>query len=330
MRERIHALLMKPETEYGVDSVPTAAVNGIQLEETLWNTVEIDYLERNIRETVSGGRGFGFGAGAQPSGRFVKFTIKPVLKGSGAAAQLPEIAAPFGAAGLLPAEGVPAVGKRTWSPFSAIGGAEPASYSCYMWTGKYLITATGVRARLTGIALVAGRIVLPSFECMGLLAAEPAVAALPVINYPQRAIRPPVVGRVPLLLNGYGPPFNTATFDMGTDLAALARGNAPDGIAGYDITDYKPTLKVSIDAPDVALFNPWALERLGTPFPWSVDIGEASGAAPFNRWRLEGPAAQIVKVSPETQDKRQMVAMTMNLMEDPADPAAAPFSIVHS
>src|SRR5688500_15481915 len=111
---RIDGLLMKEQPVAGTDAVPTAAANGVQLEEHVWSGLDIDFLERNERQNATG-RGFGRNTGGQPAGRFVKFTAVQALKGAAAAATLPEIDVPCRCSGLIRTNASPAVGQRTYA-----------------------------------------------------------------------------------------------------------------------------------------------------------------------------------------------------------------------
>ena len=51
-RVRLTGLLIAMEALYGQDAAPVPATHGVQLEEHIWNSIETDYVERNLREKV--------------------------------------------------------------------------------------------------------------------------------------------------------------------------------------------------------------------------------------------------------------------------------------
>src|SRR5690606_32624214 len=75
--------------------------------------------------------------------------------------------------------------------------------------------------------------------------------------------------------------------------------NDPHGHAGYELTDWDPHVIAVIDAPPKSAFDPYALRRAGTTFPW--DIGPI-GNVQYNRWALSGPAGRVVD-TPHSDDR---------------------------
>jgi len=328
--QRINACLGKLETEYGVDAAPVAATDGIQLDEFLWSTIDVDFLERNERPNLAGTDLGGASAG-QPMGRFVKFELTIALKGTATGAVAPEIDVPFQAAGLVRADDAPEEGQRTWSAPSIADQDTLPSATFYLEAGGLVYKSVGTRARLTSIAFVPARLVVVKFECFGLLSVAPVDGTLGAVTYPQRALKPPVAGSgtgAVLTLDGFGAHWHTATFDMGTELPSLPRGNAPGGHAGYALVDYDATLKAVIDVPASATLDLRAKEAAGDLFGWSLDL--TPGAAAFNRWELIGPAAQISKLSHAEKDKMVTYDVTLDLRRDEDTPAVAPFRFVLS
>lgn len=320
---RIYGCAAKEEANYGVDSVPTAAANAVQLEESPWNQLEIKFLERNERPNLAG-QEYAAASGAQPSGRFAEFSLTVALRGAADYATIPDMDVLLKAAGFLRSDGAPAANQRTWA---TMGVADVAtSITVYLWAGGYLFKVVGVRGSVSWPMLPA-RIVPITFKGMGLVVDAPVEAAVPAMTYRNRAVKPPVVSNAALALNAFGPRHHSATFDTGTEVVGLPRGGFFGGHAGYEIVDFKPTLKCSIDNPALASFNPWALDAAGTLFPWQMDL---LGGAAFNRFSMIGPAAQITGLSHGEKDKMATLEMTMGLCRDDAAPATAPIRIVQT
>lgn len=314
-RVKLTGLTAKIETVYGTDAVPAVATDGIQLEEHLWASIETDFLERNLRENVAGTR-MGRQGSAQPSGRFAKITAAVVVKGAGAAysaALRPELDVLLRASGLAAAVTATAGAEKiAYTPID--DGHESATV--YAYAAGQLFKVLGCQGRITGYSAIAARIGVLTFELMGLLAGDPTDVALPSIAYPRRDVKPPVVDAAALTLNGYGAQFASATWEQNLTLTARPRGNAPGGHAGYVITDYDPQLSAQIDAPDLAAFNAWALERAATEFAWSLAVG----ATQYNRLTLSGSNGQIIKVPQEDKDSLAMLGLKLRCLHGAATP----------
>jgi hypothetical protein len=321
---RVHGCAIKVEAQYGVDSVPTAAANAVQLDESPWNAIEVKFLERNERPNVAG-QDWGYNTGgAQPAGRYAEFSIVLPMRGAADYATIPDMDVVLQAAGFTRADAAPAANQRTWSPVGV--NSQASSVTAYLWAGGYLFKVVGVRGSITFPALPA-RTVPITFKGMGLVLEDPVEAALPAFTYRNRAVKAPVVSNAALTLDTFAPRYHSVTFDMATEIVQLPRGNAAGGHAGYEIVDYRPTLKTSIDNPTLASFNPWALDASAAYFGWS--LGLLAGAA-FNRFSVLGPAAQIVGLSHGEKDKMATLELTLGLCRDDAAQATPPIRFVQT
>jgi hypothetical protein len=315
MRERLTGLLAKIEPVYGTNSVPVPGTDGIQLESHLWSTLEVDHLEQNERKDVAGSR-MGRHASAQPSGRWAKLTLPIAIKGAGAAyaaATRPELdvllrICGFGAT-------VDASAGDESIEYVPIDEAHESA-TLFAYTAGSLFKLVGCRGRLVSLPSVPARICIARFEVMGLLVDDPTDVTLPAIVYPGRAVLPPVSTNV-VTLDGFGAPSASFDFQLNTELPAKPRGGSPGGHAGYDIMGYDPQAKVLIDSPVKATWNPWAAHAAGELFPWAHQIGSIQ----FNRLRVEGPAARILKIPHEGQNGHAMIGIQLAMHH--ADPAPA-------
>jgi hypothetical protein len=313
---RVGAVLVKPELVSGTDSVPTAAANGIELEDKIWSTIETDYLELNARESVPGK--MGYNKGAQPSGRLAKLTLMVPFKGAGAAyssVMRPEKEAVIKASGMINTDfhGVPDAGvERIEYRPNVDGNTSTDSATCYVYAGGLLYKLTGVRGHLTEISLIPGRIVVGKYELIGLLPALPTEAVIPAISYPRFAVRPPPFAGATTTINGVGLSVASATLKLGTVVTPKARANATGGHAGYEITDVKPRLTVQIDRPSLAAFNPWVLRDSAAEMPVDLSWG-VGGTGAYNRISITAPAAAIEKIPQQEKDGLAMLDLDMRL-----------------
>lgn len=315
-RVKLTGLLAKIEAVYGVDSLPVAGTDGIQLEEHIWNQVETDYLERNLRENATGNR-MGRHGGAQPSGRFGKVTLSVALKGAGvayAAAVRPELDVLLRICG-LGATVTAAVGTEKIE-YAPIDSAHESA-TLYAYSAGTLYKMVGCRGRITGVSLTAGQISRVSIEVMGLVAGNPTDVALPAITYPRKAVKPPVLAAAAALLNAIGVNYKSANWEQNLELAARPRGNAADGHAGYEVADYDPQFTIQVESPDKSVFNPWALEAAATEFPWEL----VTGGVQYNRAKIAGGNGQIIRVPGEEDSNLAMLGLRVRCLHGAATPA---------
>ncbi|HET7276131.1 MAG TPA: phage tail tube protein [Longimicrobiaceae bacterium] len=319
-RTRLTGLLAAIEDVYGTEVVPDPATDGIQLEEHIWNSIDVDYLERNTRDTASGNR-MGRNVGGQPSGRFAKLTAVVAMRGSGVAyadAARPEIDVLLRAAGL---QGVVSPAASTESVTYTPVDEDQESATVYAYSAGTLYKLVGCRARITSISGPAAQFGRATFEVWGQLLEDPTDVPLPQITYPAKGVKPPVLQSAALTLDTFGPEFRSFSFEQNLELTPRPRGNAPNGHAGYAITDYDPQLKAQIDSPDKAVFDPWTLERAATEFTWSFAVG----ATQYNRWKIEGGNGQIIRVPPEEDSGFAMLGLNIRCLHGAVNPA---FSLV--
>ena len=220
---------------------------------------------------------------------------------------------------------MPGVGQRTWSLFNL--GEEHETATAYIYAGLELFKVVGVVARLTGMPFLPGKMVTAAFECTGLLREDPVEATPAGLVYPQRAIQPPLVDQAALVLDGFSPRYHSATLDLATEVATLGLGGAPGGHDGYEIVDYKPTLKATIDAPSLAAFDPYALDKSAELFPWSLSMLRG---AQYNRFTIEGGGARVAGVPHEAKAKRATIALPMELCSPDDTPLVSPLRLVQS
>lgn len=314
---KLDALLAKPEAVYGTDAVPVAGTDGVQLDEHLWANIEVDYLERNERADAHAGGRMGPGGTTTPAGRWVRVRLAGVFKGKAgvyAGDDRPEMDALLRGCGHAAAAMVgPPTGVR-YTP--ADTGHE--SVTLYAFAAGLRFKIVGARGSMQ-TDFTAAKLGSFRMEFRGLLAADPEEVALPAVTYPRLAVRPPAVSAAALTLNGVGISYKALTFDQGAEISEAPRGGAPDGHAGYEITDMQPKATVTWDRPTLAAINPWAMERQGTEFAWSLELGSAAG----NRIAFRSARTQIAKNPPAEDKGFAMLRSELALYADAANPLYA-------
>lgn len=321
-RVRVKGLAAAIEAVYGTAETIDPATDGIQVEENLWADLTIDYLEANLREGAAVS-GLGRSLAAQPGGRYGNLRVAVALKGVDGvidASNAPEWDVLARACGLTPTFDATASSEAvTYTPRSSAF----ESATVRMWSAGGQYEMVGVRGNLDEIRTVAGQIAVLVFDLWGLITADPTDAAIPgTLAYAQQALKPPLLTGAGLTMNGFTPAdFASFTFQMRSEVVERARGNAPEGHAGYEITDWDPHFNVVIDKPPLATFNPYALRKSATSFAWTVDVDTNDTAPQYNQITIAGPAGVIAGTPHEDDRGYAMMNLLVRCQNDAGDDA---------
>jgi hypothetical protein len=288
---RVKGLTGKIESTYMTDATPAAGTDAIQVEEHMWSEMEVNYLEENMRDNLAMA-GMGRAGLTNPEGRFARLPVTVALKGSGSAYSATsdlELDVLMRCAGFAAAvDATPGTETITYTPRSDT--FESATF--YVYGAGMLHKLVGCRAALTALTFNPGQHIRATFDIMGVVLDDPADQAIPAFTYALKGVRPPTVKSAGLTLNSYDPSdFRTATLEMRTEIVSLPGGNYANGHGGFEIVDWDPHLRVSLDKPPTASFNPWALREAGTTFAW--DVGPV-GPAQYNRVTISGASGRVV------------------------------------
>lgn len=313
-RERLDGLTAKVETVYRTDAVPVAGTDGVQLDERMWGSIEIDFLEENERPNAHVGR-LSSGTAGPPCGRFGHVTVTGALKGASVAY----------AAGVTPEMLVLLRGCSHSAAVTTTAGSEkwvctPSdtaqdSLTLYCYAAGKLFKLVGCRGKLS-MDFDAAKIGMFKMEFWGLVLSITDVS-LPALTYPRLAVIPPAVASSTMLLNAVGLPYKSFKFDQGATIAAAPRGNAVDGHAGYEVTEFNPTATAVVDSPTLATFDPYALGAAASPFAWSITLGTSQ----YNKVTIAGANAQMGKTGHEADSGYAMNSLPLKLRSTPALPA---------
>lgn len=313
------------ESTYATDAGPSAS-DGVQVEENIWTDIETGYLNENLREEAAG-EGLGRFVAGEPTGRFINFDLTFPLKGAGSAYSAEgdlEFNPILKACGLsVSVNGGAGSESITYTPQSS----GHSSATIYLYTASTEFQCVGCRGDLT-ISFMPGQFVMATASMSGLLQTDPSDASLPDITYDNSDVSPPTVKSAGFTMNSFDPSdFESFEFQLQNDLPERPRGNASDGHAGYQITDWNPQFQATIDRPNLSSFDPWSLRDNNTTFSW--DIGTI-GSTQYNQIDLSGPAGRIIDLPQASSDGFAMLDMTVRAQNSAISTPDDAFSLTFS
>lgn len=256
------AILFKMETTYGTDAIPTGAANWMEARNVSFNPFDIELADRNIQLPYMGS------SGKSVVSQWAKVSFDILIAGSGAAGTAPKWAPLLLASGF--AETITASVSAAYNLIStSFSGAT-------IW-----VNIDGVYHKLVGCRgtvkgkLSAKGIPMLSFEFTCQYVAG-VTAAMPTVTRTGWLIDEGVnaVNTTALTLNGIAFAFSELDFDVGNK---IARVNLPGPQYEVAITDRDPTASVTIMAPPLATFDPFALATAGTNVAATFTHGSAAG-----------------------------------------------------
>lgn len=297
---RLDGLLFKRETTHRVDSVPTAAVNGVKIAERLWPTITVDYAWENLLEDAATGTILPTKK-AVPRGRFVELNFAWLLRGAGVDAP-PETGDVYRACGCTETDGVTLFDYTQASQLHESGTA-------YAYAAGYVFKIVGCRGGFRW-PIVPGQVMLHRFRMLGLLSVEPAPAAPPQITYDTAE---PLAGvGLTLAVGSWVPRVISAEFNQGVEVQRLEDANDADGIEEFDYGIAQPTFALSARVPrdaagivDLAAYDPFADLKAAA----DRTIVATGGATQFNRAKLVNVITQLQDVKPA--ENSQFAAYTL-------------------
>lgn len=256
------ALLIKAETVVGDDAAPTGLLNWIEGRNVSLTPLDAETAERNIEVPY-----FGNG-GKLITGKYAKLSFETALVGPGAAGTVPKIAPMLLACGL--AETVTTGTSVAYNLVSDDIGAVTA-----------YINIDGTRHKMVGargnasIAMSAKGIPLIKYSFESVFIA-PDAAPLPTVDRAGWPIEEAVTAAttLPLTIGGVELAYSQLDFDLGNQLERI---NLPGPQVEVAISGRNPTSSVTVLAPGLALFDPFALADSGAVQALTTTHGSAAG-----------------------------------------------------
>lgn len=263
---RLDGLLAKVETTYGVDPTPDPTTDAIRVSERVWSSLRVEYAFPGRRDDAASGRLIPLGP-TDRKGRIVTLDIAWEARGAGAqytSNVKPEASALLRACGL--SETLQS-NKYIYAP----ADTQHASCTIYAYAGGAVFKIVGCRGRLTW-PVEAGGVGIIRFQMQGILAADPAGAALPAITY--QAALPPVAAGMVLTVGNWTPTrVISAEFDSGVELQRVDDVTAADAVREFAITMINPSYRLQALADSLSTYNPYTASKSTTPIAISQTLG---------------------------------------------------------
>ncbi len=256
------AVLIKPETTYGVDTVPTGAANWIEGRNVQLTPMDVDKVDRNIELPFMGS------SGSVLVGFWSKLSMDIALAPSGTAGVAPKWGPLLLACGF--AETVTATTSVAYNLVSKNQG----SAICYMNIDGVLHKLLGMRGSVKCKCNAKSTPMLSlSFD---------AVYATPILGAPPTVVKTGWMieegvnsaNTGPMTLNGVDMAFSTFEWDIANKMGRI---DLPGPQKEITITDRAPSASIMVLAPDLATFNPFVLAEASTTVPLTTVHGSAAG-----------------------------------------------------
>lgn len=259
---RSKAILLKAQPDLNTDPVPTLANDWMEARNVQLTPMEAETAERNIDSPSFGN------TGKLQVAQYTRLSFEIALAGSGAAGTPPKFAAALLACAL--SQTVAAGVSVTYNLISAAIPAV-AIYINIDGVQHKMLAARGT----SGVAINAAGIPVWRFEFQSVYLApvDVPLGAASMTGWPlEEPVNAAKTG--PISINGVDLAFSTFETALGNTVEKI---NLPGPQVECAITDRKPTGSVTVLAPLLAAFDPFALAEAGTNVPLSLTHGSAAG-----------------------------------------------------
>ena len=256
------ALLLKTETTVGTDAVPTGAANWIEGRNVTITPMDAETADRGIDQPY-----FGSGGKLQVA-QYCKISFEVALVGSGAAGTAPKLAPALLACAM--AETIVASASAAYNLVSSAIGA----CSIYFNMDGVLHKLIGSRGTAS-VSMASKSIPKIKFDFEAVFA-DPSTVALPSVTKTGWLVEEPVsaANTTALTINAVSLAMQSLDASLGNKLARI---NLPGPQTDLAITDRAVTANVTVLAPALAAFDPFALAKAGTNVPISITHGSVAG-----------------------------------------------------
>ena len=256
------AVLVKLEASYGVDPTPSGAANWIEARNVTLNPYDAENQARNIELPWMGI------SGNTVVSQWGKLSFDFLMSGGGAAGTAPKwapLALGCGFAETINA-GVSAVYNLVSSAFSSV--------TCWVNIDGVYHKFVGCRGDMKFKGMTKG---IPMYSVdLDCIYAAPTAVALPAVTRTGWQIDEGMnsTNTTKLTLNAIDFAFSTHNWGLGNKMARL---NLPGPQLEVAVTDRGPTMDVTVLAPPLATFDPFALATAGTNVAATFTHGSAAG-----------------------------------------------------
>ena len=244
------AVVLKVEAAYATDPVPTGAANWFEARNVSLTSFEAETVDRNIDTPYLGSSGKVIAA------KWSKLSFEVALAGSGVVATAPKwgpMMLGCGYAETVTATTGPAVYNLVSTAFGSV--------TAYMEVDGVLYKFIGSRGNVK-VKITAKGIPVLMVELTSLYTAPAAGAIAGIVKTGwtyEDAVNSVNTGKV--TLNAVDLAFSTLEWDTGNQISRI---NLPGPQLEVAITDRTPTASVTVLAPTLAVFDPYAMATAGT------------------------------------------------------------------
>ena len=256
------AILIKTETVVGTDAVPTGIANWIEARNVTLTPFDVSTADRNIALPY-----FGVG-GKLIVGMYAKLSFEAALVGGGVAGTAPKIAPALLACAM--AETIVAGTSAAYNVVSSAIGA----VTCYINIDGALHKMVGSRGTVS-LTLGARAIPLLKFEFESVYI-SPTAVAMPTVDTTGWAVETAAnaANTLPMTINAVPLAFSQFDLSLGNQLQRI---DLPGPQVEVTIADRSPTASVTVLAPPLGTFDPFALATAGTTVTLSTTHGTVAG-----------------------------------------------------
>lgn len=289
------AILIDDEVSYATDVVPTGAANWIEARNVSLMPFDAETQERAIDLPYMGH------AGRTVVARWAKLSFEFLASGGGAAGTIPKYSplmmgcgfAETNTPGTSTAYNLVSTGHKSLTAYVNIDGV----------VHKFVGARGDLRVRMSAKAIP---VIAVELTC---LYVAPVTQALPAVTRTGWQIDEGVnaANTSKLTLNAVDLAFSGLEAAVGNQIARIS---LPGPQLAVEITDRKPTGSLTVLAPALATFDPFALADAGTNVALSVTHGSAAG----RKLKLD---MKVVVVGAEYERIDEMVAYKLALEPTP-------------
>jgi len=296
-KTKIKGIALKIGGVYGVDSIPTAALNAIASENATLQPLVAEVVEQNIDRP---------GGGNNPTelvGKNIVISFDVAASGSGTAGVAPNYAPCLRACGYAET-----INVGTDARYNRVTSNEEFA-DIYFWMDGALHKALGARGAFKAEF---NKKQLPYFKfTFTALYAGPVTAANPTLDL-SGFVRPVAVSNAmtAFLFHSIVPAVESFAFDAGQE---VIHDDKP-GCESVEIVDQKPAASIAIDALSLGSYDPFGIAISGALDTSSVIHGVTAG----NIVQITGAFSEISTVDYADHNKRLGYSHDLRFLPDPA------------
>jgi len=290
---RLKTLVFKTETAYGTDAIPDGLLNWIEARNLSLTPMDVERADRNIEMPYMGN------SGSVAISTWVKLSFDIALAPSGTVGTAPKWGPLLMACGMAETT---TVGESV--AYNLVSNAF-SSATAYMIIDNVLHRITGMRGEVK--AKMSKGIPMLSFAFDGCYVA-PVTGAAPAIDRSGWTIEEAVnsVNTTPVTIAGVPLSFSEFEWALGQ---TIARADNP-GQREIMITGRKPTSSITVLAPALAVFDPFAMTQANTVVELATTHGTAAGKKVTTTMNVRIAGAEYAQIE-------GMVAYKLTLEPEP-------------